>query len=587
MPRLLRAIAITIAIAAAIDPAITTRRTTRPDIAVIAADATRDSALAARVARVIGKSFTVTPAQFAAAGATIVVGDRIPDARMTDGPVFAVTADHDRAEASIENVAVPQWTQLGARVPVGADVRIVHGVNGGGSVTLSANGVVVATQASDASGETQNTPYHLEFTPARPGITTLHLSAIASRGARRADSSMADVAVDVRDHVWSVLFYDPRPSWLSTFVRRSVEADDRFAVTSRVVTSRNVSTDAGRPPGTLEDDAALDGYDAIVVGAPDALSERDVAGIERYLRRRGGSVLLLLDQQATGPWQRLTGVSRWLDNSSGRLLSVVPTGGDRMLRGAEFTWPLHLPPGADVVAYTQPDSARDSSAAHPVIWRSPVGAGQLTVSGALDSWRYRDSSIARFDEFWRSTIATAAESAIPPVAVTLTHSVARPGEWITVAVSVRSATLHDLPAGTSVTGTIESDTGAVRYSITLWPGESPGELRGTFRAPERSGAYRIAISADGHRAAAPLVVAVGTMHPSASTAELLSAWTIAHGGRMIGESQLDQLAPLLRAVIKPVPRAERWHPLRSPWWLLPFVVVLSGEWWLRRRRGLA
>ena len=28
------------------------------------------------------------------------------------------------------------------------------------------------------------------------------------------------------------------------------------------------------------------------------------------------------------------------------------------------------------------------------------------------------------------------------------------------------------------------------------------------------------------------------------------------------------------------------HPMRSTWWLLPFVVCLSSEWWLRRRRGL-
>jgi class 3 adenylate cyclase len=37
------------------------------------------------------------------------------------------------------------------------------------------------------------------------------------------------------------------------------------------------------------------------------------------------------------------------------------------------------------------------------------------------------------------------------------------------------------------------------------------------------------------------------------------------------------------------PRASErspFHPLQSPWWILPFALCLSGEWWLRRRDGL-
>jgi hypothetical protein len=39
--------------------------------------------------------------------------------------------------------------------------------------------------------------------------------------------------------------------------------------------------------------------------------------------------------------------------------------------------------------------------------------------------------------------------------------------------------------------------------------------------------------------------------------------------------------------VRVVPRAETWHPMRSAWWIIPFALALSGEWWLRRRRGLA
>src|SRR6185503_11402090 len=110
---------------------------------------------------------------------------------------------------------------------------------------------------------------------------------------------------------FSVLFFDPRPSWMSTFVRRTIERDPRFVLTSRVVTSRNVSTDAGRPPARLDDIIALASFDAIVIGAPDALTAADVTGLEAYLRRRGGGVVFLFDQRAPGAYERLTNAGGW------------------------------------------------------------------------------------------------------------------------------------------------------------------------------------------------------------------------------------------------------------------------------------
>jgi hypothetical protein len=46
------------------------------------------------------------------------------------------------------------------------------------------------------------------------------------------------------------------------------------------------------------------------------------------------------------------------------------------------------------------------------------------------------------------------------------------------------------------------------------------------------------------------------------------------------------LASKLVSAIHPADRRMTWHPMRSAWWIVPFVLALSGEWWLRRRRGL-
>jgi hypothetical protein len=68
---------------------------------------------------------------------------------------------------------------------------------------------------------------------------------------------------------------------------------------------------------------------------------------------------------------------------------------------------------------------------------------------------------------------------------------------------------------------------------------------------------------------------------------MLGAWISAHGGRVVPGPRLAELAPLLRASVRVAPRAETWHPMRSAWWIIPFALALAGEWWLRRRRGLA
>jgi hypothetical protein len=56
---------------------------------------------------------------------------------------------------------------------------------------------------------------------------------------------------------------------------------------------------------------------------------------------------------------------------------------------------------------------------------------------------------------------------------------------------------------------------------------------------------------------------------------------------VITAGALDALPGLVRAALQAERRRERWHPMRSAWWIVPFAAALGGEWWWRRRRGLA
>ena len=152
------------------------------------------------------------------------------------------------------------------------------------------------------------------------------------------------------------------------------------------------------------------------------MTDRDVTGLDAFLRRHGGGVVLLLDQRANGPYERLSEVGQWSGTTSGEAMRIDPIAPDSGgLRAGEIAWPERLPAGAEPIARSVPPSG-DTLKSRPVVWRSAVGAGRLVVCGALDAWRTRDSSTSAFDTFWESTIAETADAGPPAVTVHLSKS---------------------------------------------------------------------------------------------------------------------------------------------------------------------
>jgi hypothetical protein len=568
-----RASAIAIAIAAAIDPAVTSNRPAKPIVAVVATHA-RDSSFARHVANGLGKQFTVVRAPLATANATVVVGDNVPEPRTgLATPVFAVFSERSGPTVTIERAVAPATAPLAARVRVNTALRVTGARGRTVDLSLQANQVVVDRTTRAIRSDDERIQVPLTFVPTAPGAAPLWIH--ASLGG--ADTTNADVGVDVRDTRWAVLVYDARPSWMSTFVRRALERDPRFVVTSRVLTSRGVSRDVGQPPARLDDIAALQAFDAIVLGAPDALGERDLQGVESFLRRRAGSVVMLLDHRSPGPYERLLDVSVWSNDSTGKAESIVAT--DSM-RAAELMWPTRLPSGATVVAFTREPSP------HPIVWSAPIGAGRVIASGALDAWRFRDPSTSSFDRFWQGVVANAAAAAPAPVVVRATHTVASPGERVGVTALVRDAAISaakQQPFG--VSAALMTDARAT--PIRIYPGDHAGSFHAIVRAPTTPGVYRLAVAANGARGDASLMVRGDAAQPSPEAPDLVRAWAESRGGVAINAADVGSLGSRLVATIHPADRRMTWHPMRSAWWILPFAALLSLEWWLRRRRGLS
>ncbi|MEX2609185.1 MAG: hypothetical protein WEA24_04505 [Gemmatimonadota bacterium] len=615
--RLARGAAVAIALAALLDPAVTTARRSAATVAVVAADQATDSARAERVAERLGDAFTVVRGPLPTAAASVIVGSAGPrNARALGAPVFAVQPDPATGAATLIDVAAPATAPAHARVPVAATVRVRGGAGRQLQVTLGGLDAPLdrATVAIEAPDQTVRVP--LAFVPAMSGPHTLRVEVSLEGGPGAHRSAHVDHVVHVAVERWNVLFVDGRPAWPSTFARRALEQDARFAVSSRVRTAPGVATEAGTPPPGFSDAAAMDAFEAVVIGAPETLAEADVAALERYLRRRGGAVILLPDRAAAGPYRRLTGAASWVTREVSPPVEI--RGGaalaDRRLRTRELLVPAPLPAGARPVAWaTGPDSA-------PVVWQTPVGAGRLIVSGALDAWRHRGADLAGFEAFWSALIGAAAAASPPPLE--LTYSIpgaagaAAPGGRLDVGLTMRAAALappldgrsvsarvsggiRPLPGGAAPDAEDPAATSAARSASTgspadptattplrFWPTGAPGRFRATLDAPTRPGTYLIEASADGVQAELPLVVLQDAGAPSPDPG-LLAAWVASRGGAALPETELDGLLAALRERLDRTRQRELWHPMRSPWWILPFALLLGGEWLWRRRRGLA
>ncbi|HET9371956.1 MAG TPA: hypothetical protein VFO19_16970, partial [Vicinamibacterales bacterium] len=527
----------------------------------------------------LSKQFDVVAGPWAGAAAMVIVGAGIPDsARAWTGPAFAVT--RAAPAVAIVTASAPRQVQVNAKAPVAIAVATTGIAGRRVELSLTHDGRVVDSTTIDVTAAASTLAQTLSFVPTREGAARLEVTA---RVVDAAAASSATLLVDVNTRKWRVLFVDSRPSWSSTFVRRAIERDERFEVASRVATSRNVSAATPGAPAQLDDAAGLGRFDAIVAGASTEMSAADIRHLETFARTRGGTLVLLLEARPSAAVEALIGVRGWQSRTTTEptpLSAVAP--GHAGLSAAELAWPASMPALATPLASFAPSAG---AAQVPVVWQHPLGDGAVIVSTAFDAWRWRAAEGSTFDAFWRETIGEAAARAPAAIEVDIAP-VTRPGDRVAIRVTARElAAAADEPGAMQATASarITAPDGS-SDSILLVP-IAPGRFEGHWRASTIAGVHRVSATVDDGRGEAIVAVdATASRAPIAS--ERLSAWTSSRKGRVFSEHEIAGLATALTAELAPAREDIRWHPMRSPWWIVPFAALAGFEWMNRRKRSL-
>lgn len=560
----LRVVAILIAAAAAIDPAFARFvAESRPVVVVPAAAAGSGAPLQRLRDAVASRPLIVRE----------VKNGRLPCAHEEDCVVIAdgtLDVDWDQRFRPVSIIKAPIDGEPNVRI-VSASLSRGHrdaagiarvrlegrGVSGRRSEVRVVDGRVVVGSSIHEWSKSDTAVIDVPWWPIDAGARALRIEAAPIEGEISGADNYVDAGAPVASVRIPVLVFDARPSWQSTFVRRALEDDPRFTVwyRGRVAPSLTAGTENGRL-----DAATLDRAPLVVAGGLGALTDGDVSLLDRYVRRRGGTLIVLPEQRPSGAAARLFD-GQWSERLSATPQTIGPLRASEWLRQAD------------------PSSAATVIAAHdsaPVIVSRPAGSGRIIVAGAMDAWRYRD---AEGDRFWRSLAAEGA-AAGEGLAIVVADDVVDRGSRTRITVIDRRMEQIE-PSEARV---MQRCGGALAQTVRVWPGGAIGEFVGEVAATDR-GACTIEATVGDRRAAASFAAGDRASRGVDATLAKLERQVRASGG--VVASAGEETAVAIALAEEPImSRNVTAHPMRSAWWIIPFTACLSIEWWLRRKAGL-
>ena len=567
----LRSAAILMAVAAAIDPVWTLARPVPQPVVVAhlasSATSTIDAAIRAAVpdAKVDVRAASAGRLPCRPGERCLMVADGSIDVEIpgdVPGPVSLVTiAAPAGANIAVQSVASSRTQRAGGS----GTVRVTltgTGTQGRRTELRVSDGGAAVGSATHEWKTDGVAAVDIPWWPLGEGPRTLTVAAVPFDGEASLLDNAVDVGVIVSTGRIPVLAFDVRPSWASTFVRRALEDDPRFRVDHRVALGPSLA--AGTAGGRL-DARTLDAVPVAIVGSPEGLSSSDVTLLERFVRERGGTLILLPDRAPAGAMTRLLS-GRWTEHLE---VAASPAG---VLRASE-TLRLSAASPFDIVLGAVKGS--------PVIVLSPTGHGRIVVSGAMDAWRYRDTDGGVFDRFWRSLVLESA-AASASLRLEFAHPIAAPGTDAPFVVRHRRM---DPSASSTMTATVACGNRAARV-VRVWPEGAAGVFAGAV-AIEGSEPCRVRVTVEGGpTAVGGVAVTSGATQSVSAVRSKLERSALRTGGVVALAGDERRVAAALMAGVPERARRAPVHPMRSPWWMFPFVTLLSVEWWLRRRAGL-
>ena len=506
------------------------------------------------------------------------------------------------------------------------------------TVVLQRDGQEVQRQTVLLGADEQKQEARFTYTPDRAGRFYYTVVAASQPGEVTLANNKRAFVQTVIDKKLRVLYVEGDPRYEFRYLRNAILRDNSldFACLLLSADESNEGTEGSIPIKAFpSDEKTLFDYDIIVLGdVPRAyFSQQQLEAMRRFVEDRGASMLVIAGEQHMPHEYAGTPLEAVLP-------AVINPSPDPILTDEEFKWQLTpegkrspitqiednaaenahvwesmLPgmfwaagvprakPGATVLAVHP--TRRNADGPYPLVMTQPFGAGKCFLELVDSTWRWRWRVGDRyFYRYWGQVFRSLTPKELPGnsrfVQLNADRANYRLGEKVALNARLLDAYYHPVKVG-SVTAFVTSEGNQQQKVILQATPGAPGLYTALFQ-PDRTGKYTASVTSPANaqaKAGAAFVVeslALEKQKPELDEAALRKIAS-AGGGKLYPANKLNdwiRSLPYYPLAIHSEQEYELWDArlgsgpvLRNiPVFLLLFLLPLSIEWLVRKRKGM-
>lgn len=555
--------------------------------------------------------------------------------RARDIPVFTVGVGNTARpiDAELTRINMPRRVLAGSRVNIESYVGLSGYQATKVLIGVREDGRAIKTEEINLRGnDTQ--AVNLEITPTTPGIHRYTVEITPLDGELTIDNNKQDALVEVISGPLRLLHVEGEPRWELGKIRESLALNEKnIVLVSLQRTGENkfyrqgIASQTELVTGFPITEEELFSYHGLVIGSVEAgfFTADQLRSIEAFVARRGGGLLAIGGRLAFdgGKYKGTT-----LDD----LLPVSLTGGPvddaasfapvfkPVLTGAGQTHPItrlqddrganqkawnelppisvsqvlsNVKPGASVLLEARRVDGRGSA---PLLVQQRYGRGQTLALTAADTWRWRmrmDSKNNAHETFWRQMLRYVVSSTPQQIEIGAERDVYAMDDIVNIVADVRDKRFTPVGDAQAIARVTKPSGAVVDVPLKFTTLNSVNTYAGEFKADEL-GEHRIELTG-ASAALGPLSAKSSILvsdlnreyYSAAQNSDLLKRIAAETGGKYYTPAEAQSLLDDL--VYRQTPYSER---VTKDLWDMPInfmliIGLLSAEWFLRKREGLA
>lgn len=571
-------------------------------------------------------------------GATNVPTDltaTIRELRARDIAVFTigVGSTAKAVDAELTRISIPRRVLVGSRLDIQAFASLSGFSATKALIGIREDGRAVKTEEVNLRG-TDTQSIDLEITPTNPGIHRYTVEITPLDGEITIENNKQDALVEVIEGPVRVLQVEGEPRWELGKIRESLSANEKNVVLiSLQRTGENkfyrqgISNQVELATGFPKTEEELFSYQGIVLGSVEAafFTADQLRSIEAFVARRGGGVLVTGGRLAfDGGRYKGTPIEDLLPLSlqgssvdSGSSFDPVykpflTTAGQthpitRLLEDRAANQKLwselppisitegltNLKPGATVLLEGR---KAGTNASVPLLVQQRYGRGQTLALTASDTWRWKmrmDAKSTAHETFWRQTLRYLVSGTPFQTEVSAEQDVYAIDDNVRIIADIRDKRFNPVNDARATARITKPSGATVDVPLTFTTLNDVNTYVGQFKADE-PGQHRIDLNATsatvgGVTATSNLLVSEANREffGAAQNSELLKRIATETGGKYYQANEMQSLLDDL--TYRQTPYSER---VTKDLWDMPInfmliIGLLSGEWFLRKREGMA